>query len=191
MNSINDFILSQGDEARRMNEEKPKARSKVNYVSLKDGESLRGFLLTTDFKMYVAHGDYNKRIKTHTCRDPKHGKDCLSCQHGIKRTKKTIVPFFNADTQQVEIFDASVTAMKAIYCFIDQYEEDSTMTPIVLSRTGNSKSTTYTLMPTRVRAAETLLFELPTNIVIDDDLYSRVLNVPSDEYVLKLIGLAE
>lgn len=191
MANINDFILGKGEDARKKNEEKPMTRKKTIYVKLKDGESIRGFLLTTEFVMYMAHGDFNKRIKTHTCKDPKNGKDCLSCRHGVKRSKKTIVPFYNVDTKQVEIFDASPTAMKAVYSFVDQYEEEATTTPVVLTRSGDDTKTTYTLMPVRVKAAEKALFEVPESVKIDDEFYEGVLNIPDDEYVRQLIGLDE
>lgn len=187
--NINDFILAEGDETRKQVNKKPMERKKTNYVKLRDGESLRGFLLTTDFVMYINHGDFNKRIKSHTCKDPKNGVNCLSCQHGVKRTKKTIVPFYNVDTKQVEIFDASNGAMKAIYAFTDEYEGDSTVTPISLKRAGGGTDTTYSIMPIRVKAAEQSLFEIPKDIKIDAEFYEGVLNVPDDDYVRELLGL--
>lgn len=187
--ALNDYILAQGVEARKKNEEKRPQRSKTNYVRLKDGESMRGFLLTTDFVCYLAHSDFNKGIKTHTCRDPKHGKDCLSCQHDVKRSKKTIVPFYNIDTKQTEVFDASPTAMKAVYAFVDQYEEESTTTAVSLSRSGSDTSTTYTIMPVRIKAAERDLFVVPEGTVITEDFILNVLNIPDDEYVRGLLGL--
>lgn len=186
---LNDLMLADGDDARKEAEKKTD-RSKTNYVKLKDGEQIRGYLLTTRFVMYMNHGDYNKGIKSHTCKDPKHGKDCLSCQNGVKRTKKTIVPFFNIDTKRVEIFDASNKAMKGIYKFTDEYEEESLTTPISLSRSGEDTSTTYTILPVRVKAAEKELFQLPENLpVLDGEFYLGILNPPEDDYIRELLGL--
>jgi hypothetical protein len=185
---LNDLLLAEGDDARK-EAEKKNSRKKVNYVKLKDGGQLRGFLLTTDFKMYFRHGDFEKGIKSHTCKDPKTGKNCLSCQHGVKRTKSTLVPFFNVDTQQVEVFDASNKAMKVIYAYTDQYEEDSTVTAIALIRSGDDTGTTYSLMPIRVKKAEEALFTVPEGVVIDAEFYMGALNPPDDDYVRKLIGL--
>jgi hypothetical protein len=187
---LNDLLLAEGDSARR-EAEKKNSRKKVNYVKLKDGEQLRGFLLTTDLKMYFRHGDFEKGIKSHTCKDPRNGAKCLSCQHGVKRTKSTLVPFFNVDTQQVEVFDASNKAVKVIYAYIDQYEEDATSTPIALIRSGSDTGTTYALMPLRVKAAEKELFKVPEDVVIDAEFYLSALNPPDDEYVRKLLGLGE
>jgi hypothetical protein len=185
---LNDLLLAEGDDA-RTEAEKKSARKKITYVKLKDGGQLRGFLLTTDFKMYYRHGDFEKKIKSHTCKDPKTGKGCISCQHGVKRAKSTIVPFFNVDTQQVEVFDASNKAMKPIYAYKDQYEEDATVTPIALIRSGDDTGTTYNVMPIRVKAAEKELFKVPEDVVIDGEFYLSALNPPDDDYVRKLIGL--
>jgi hypothetical protein len=186
--NANDLFLAEGSDA-RAEAEKKNSRKKTNYVKLKDGEQLRGFLLTSDLKMYFRHGDYEKGIKSHTCKDPRNGKACLSCQHGVKRTKSTLVPFYNVDSQQVEVFDASNKAVKVIYAYIDQYEEDATTTPIALIRSGADTGTTYALMPLRVKAAEKELFQLPTDVVIDAEFYLSALNPPDDDYVRKLIGL--
>lgn len=185
---LNDLLLAEGDEARK-EAEKKNTHKKVNYVKLKDGQQLRGFLLTTDFKMYFRHGDFEKGIKSHTCKDPRTGKNCLSCQHGVKRTKSTLVPFFNVDTQQVEVFDASNKAMKAIYAYKDEYEEEAVTTPIALKRSGDDTTTTYSLMPIRVKKAEEELFKVPVDVVIDAEFYLGALNPPDDEYIRKLIGL--
>jgi hypothetical protein len=185
---LNDLLLAEGDDARK-EAEKKNSRKKVNYVKLKDGGQLRGFLLTTDFVMYMRHGDFEKGIKSHTCKDPKTGKNCLSCQHGVKRTKSTLVPFYNVDSQQVEVFDASNKAMKPIYAYKDQYEEDATVTPIALIRSGDDTGTTYSVMPIRVKAAEKELFKVPEEVVVDADFYLSALNPPDDDYVRKLIGL--
>lgn len=185
---FNDFLLAEGDEARKEAEKKT-SRKKVNYVKLKDGGQLRGFLLTTDLKMYFRHGDFEKKIKSHTCKDPRTGKNCLSCQHGVKRAKSTLVPFFNVDTQQIEVFDASNKAVKPIYAYIDQYEEDATVTPIALIRSGDDTGTTYSIMPIRVKAAEKELFKVPEGVAIDAEFYMGALNPPDDDYIKKLLGL--
>jgi hypothetical protein len=189
--NLNDFILASGDDTRKVLESKPMKKTK--YVNLKDGESLRGFLLTTDLKLYMAHGDFQRKIKTHTCKNPKNlpHMTCLSCQHGVKRSKKAIVPFWNVDTQQIEVFDASLKALKVVLAFIDGYEEESTVTPIALTRSGSGTDTTYTLMPVRVRPAEKLLFVKPENIMLDGDFYRRVLNIPDDMYVKQLLGITD
>lgn len=187
---LNDLILADGEDVRKEGEKKP-SRDKTNYVKLKDGQQLRGFLLTDNFVMYMRHGDYEKGIKSHTCRDPRHGVNCISCQHGVKRVKSTIVPFYNVDTQQVEIFDASNKAMKAIFAFCDEYEGEVTTTAVALKRSGASTDTTYALMPVRIKPAEKELFQVPSDIVIDAEFYMAVLNPPDDEYVKKLIGIAD
>jgi hypothetical protein len=186
--NANDFFLAEGDAA-RAEAEKKNSRKKVAYVKLKDGGQLRGFLLTTNLMMYMRHGDYEKGIKSHTCKDPKNGKNCLSCQHGTKRSKSILVPFFNVDTQQVEVFDASPKASKVVYSYIDEYEEEAVTTPIALKRSGDDTGTTYSLMPIRLKAAEKELFKVPEGVVIDNEFYMNALNPPDDDYIRKLLGL--
>jgi hypothetical protein len=188
MAKLDDLIFAEGDDAKKAIETKP--RQKTNYVKMKDGDQLRGFLLVDKFVMYMNHSDYNNRIKSHVCSGPKHGVDCLSCKHGVKRLKKTIVPFYNIDSKQVEIFDASNGAMKPIYKYVEQYEEEALTTPIVLSRSGNDTGTTYTIMPVRVKAAEKELFVVHEEVVINREFYENILQAPDEEYVRKLIGLA-
>jgi hypothetical protein len=186
---LNDFLLADGDNTRQ--EAESNGRKKTTYVRLKDGESLRGFLLTDSFKMYQAHNDYEKRIKTHTCKNPKNNPElsCLSCTYGVKRTKKAIVPFYNIDTNQVEIFDASKRALKVIYAFVDEYEEEAITTPISLTRSGSDSKTTYSLQAARVKAAEREVFVKPEGILLDNEFYMNALNIPDNEYIKKLIGL--
>jgi hypothetical protein len=189
MANLDELILAVGNEAKEAIAST--VCKKKHYVALKDGQQLRGFLLTTKFVMYISHSDFKQGIKSHVCTDPKHGKSCLSCQYGVRRQKKTIVPFWNVDTKQVEIFDAPNGAMRAIYAYLDEYEDESTTTAIVLMRAGNDTGTRYTLMPIRVKPAEKDLFVIPDNVVIDRHFYESFLQKPSEEYVRKLIGVEE
>jgi hypothetical protein len=114
---------------------------------------------------------------------------CLSCLHGVKRTKKAIVPFYNVDTNEIEIFDASIKALRVVYAFVDEYEEDAIKTPIILTRYGNGKDTAYSLQAAGVRAAERGFFKKPEGIILHQEFYMQVLYIPDDEYNKRLIGL--
>lgn len=197
MSNLDDYLFATGDETRNAIESKPRVADKhprFTYLKLQDGESARGFLLTTNFVLYMKHSDYNNRhIKPHTCKNPKDSPDkvCISCQYGVKRHKRTIVPFYNVDTQAIQVFDATPTAMKGVYQFLDEYEEEALTTPISISRSGSEKDTTYSIIPTRVKPAEKLLFSVPTDVTIDEEFILGVLNVRDDDFILKLIGLPE
>lgn len=178
------FFLAQGEDARREAEKKNVER---NFIRLKDGESVRGFLLSKHFPCYYQHGDYERKIHGHTCADPS-GKHCLSCQHGIKKAKKWAVPIFNVDSKRVEVFEASSKSVKAFYSYLDEYEDDALNTPISLKRSGNDQTTTYTVMPVRVKKDEQELFKRP-DFEVGQDFYEAVLAPPDEEYLRKLLGL--
>ncbi|UOF90990.1 hypothetical protein LSG31_01530 [Fodinisporobacter ferrooxydans] len=191
MIAINNYFLAEGTEARQINDGQQPKRSRIQYINLKDGQFVCGYILTTDFKMYICHDDYSKKIKQHICKNPKDRPDmnCLSCIHNVKREKRTIVPFFNVDTQQVEILAAKTNIMRIIYAFIDEYDDEAMTTPVVLSRSGTAKDTRYTIMPARVKPAEQLLFEKPMDIMLDNKFYQNILVIPEDDYIRKLLGI--
>jgi hypothetical protein len=188
--TVNDVFLAEGDDARKEIEKKSFVKTK--YVKLKDGESIRGFLLDVAPPAYYNHGDYDKGIKSFPCADPKNGKNCLGCQNGIKRTKMLLVPFYNVDTKAIEIFDANAKHGKTIYSFVDQYGDDAVTTPITFKRTGESTSTVYSIMPLPPKAVTTekALFVVPAELVIDRAFYAEVLTIPDADYIRGLIGLA-
>jgi hypothetical protein len=190
MTNLNDLILGQGDDARKAVEDSNKPKSKTNYIRLKSGESVRGYLLTKDFLAFMQHGDFNRKIHSHVCKDPRSGKDCISCKAAVPRSKVWLVPIYDIDAKSVRIFEAKKKYMAAVYNFVDEYEDEAITTPITLSRTGaDAQSTNYSIMPTRVKANEKSLFELPENIEINEDFYMNILNPPSDEYLSELLGL--
>lgn len=196
MENWKNYIVATGDKVRSAIEGKAPIENKhpmFTYLNLKDGESARGFLLTDNFVAYLKHTDFKKGIKSHTCKNPKNlpHVTCLSCEHGVSRQMRTIVPFWNVDTREIQVFDASRTVMKAVYAFMDEYEEDALTTPVVITRSGTAKDTTYSIMPTRVKTAEKLLFSVPDDVKIDDEFIAYVLNIRDDKDIRKLLGLPE
>jgi hypothetical protein len=188
MANLNDFIIGKGEDARKATENAPQ-RQKTNYIRLKDGQSVRGYLLTNSFIAFYQHGDFSRKIHSHVCSDPRNGKECLSCKNGVNRSKVWLVPFYDVDAGEVRVFEAKKKYISSIYSFTDQYEEESTTTPVVLSRSGSdAQSTTYTLMPLRVKANEKDLFKVP-DAKVDDEFYMNVLQPPTEEYLEKLLGI--
>lgn len=177
------FFLAYGADARAEAEKKKVDR---NFVKLKDGESVRGFLLSKHFPVYYQHNDFERKIHAHTCAN---SKSCLSCQHGIKKSKKWAVPIYNVDTKRVELFEASSKSVKNFYSFLDEYEDDALSTPIALKRSGSDQTTTYTVMPIRVKKDEQALFVKPEDIEVTPEFYESVLAPPDEEYLRDLLGL--
>jgi hypothetical protein len=187
--SLKDLIIGSGETARKAVDSQPK--KKTNYIRLKDGQSVRGFLLTTEIIAFFQHGDFANKIHSHVCTNPRHesGKQCLSCEYNVPRSKVWLVPFYDIDAGEIRVFEAKKKYMNGIYSFIDQYEEESTTTPVVLTRSGSdAQSTTYTLMPLRVKPAEKDLFAVP-NVTIDDSFYGDVLQPLSEEYHKQLLRI--
>jgi hypothetical protein len=184
------MILGEGDEARKKAEEKNGNKSKTKYLKLGDGGSMRGYLLTGNFVAYMNHNDYEKGIRSHPCTDPKHGKNCISCKAGVKRAKKVLVPFWDADKKEIVVWDAAASKASVAYGFIDTYGDDAFATPIVFTRTGKDTGTTYTLMPLPPKAAKEVGAP-PEDVVIDRAFWEAVMAAPDEDYVRELIGAAK
>lgn len=180
------FFLAYGEDARAEAEKKKVDR---NFIRLKDGESVRGFLLSKHFPAYQQHNDFERKIHPHTCADPKKEKDCLSCQHNVPKSKKWAVPIYNVDTKRIELFEASGKAVKNFYSFIDEYEEDALTTPITIKRSGSDQTTTYSVMPVRVKKDEQALFVRPDDVEVTLEFYEAVLAPPDEQYLRGLLGL--
>lgn len=189
-----DFLLAYGDEAR-----KEALKGGTEYIKLKDGESVRGFFPTTKYVMILEHNDFEKKINTHMCRDPHHRKDCLSCQHGVKRVKTFVIPFYNVDKKVVQLWKISQDEnskkknkhMTVVERFFEQYEGAVENTPVTLSRSGTKAETSYQIMPIppNQAAKQKDLFVLPDDIVIDKEFFAFHLTPPDEAFQRKLLKL--
>lgn len=196
--------MASGEEAREINEQSSEQRLKINYIRLKEGEFVRGYLLgdvvvkTVDgedktvpqYHMFASHGDWQRRIHNHACSDPRNATNCLSCQQGVARDKLTIVPFWDIDARELRIWTAKKGHMRDLYSFFDLYGEDSTKTPVFIKRVGKGKETKYQVLPAPpTKPAEKKLWEYPSDVVIDDSVYMSVVQPPKEDYLRKLLGL--
>jgi hypothetical protein len=107
----------------------------------------------------------------------------------VPKSKKWAVPFYNVDTKRLEIFQASSKSVKAFYSFLDEYEDDALTTPLTIKRSGSDQTTTYTVMPVRVKKDEQALFTRPEDLTVDQNFYAEVLAPPEEDYLKKLLGL--
>lgn len=189
---MNNFIVAEGEEAKRISEQSSEPSQKIPYVRLKGGESIRVRLLDKDFPSYYNHNDYEKRIPSHLCTAPRAGMSCKSCDAGIKRSIKYLVPLFNVDTQEVMLWDASKKHIQGLYALIDTYGDEVTSEVFQLKRTGNgAQDTTYSFIPlppkqkTGINLGEVVAFERGTQE--RSDFYSSVLRPPTEEYLAKIL----
>lgn len=181
-----------GDEAR-----KAATQNKREFLKLQDGESVRGFFPTKNYISFLEHGDFDRKINSHLCKDPHHKKDCLSCQHGVKLSKAFIVPFYDVDKQQILLWkttapqDKKSKHLDVLEGFFNQYEDDATSTPVVFSRSGEKASTSYSIMviPPKQVEKNKDLFVLPDDLVIDKQFYSELISPPDEAYHRKLLKL--
>lgn len=180
MSSAHDLILAEGDESRKLNERK--AGRKVRF--LKSGQSFRGRFITTKFSTFAQHGDFEKRIQSHACLDPKNRKDCVSCAAGVKRTNKTIVPWYDIDTGEIVVRDMSRTAMATIYAAVDQYGEDLTTDTFQVAMGDKGAVGVMYIKPKKGEEFP----QTPEDVVIDEDLLTYVMNVKTPDEIRELIG---
>lgn len=190
---MNQFFV-EGDEAKRRAEQSS-STTKVNYLSLKAGESKKVVLLDMKFPMYYGHGDFNLRIPSHLCTSTATSK-CRSCQAGVRRMAKYLVPFFDLEAKEILYWDTTKKHIACVYSAIDEYGEDVLTTPFIMKRTGSgAQDTSYSFMPMSPKQqkdfpipAEAQPFEFGSQE--RSDAYNSVIRVPSDEYLDKILANA-
>jgi hypothetical protein len=192
---VNDnYILNEGEAAKQQAEEPSSYGKKNNYVNLKAGESIKVILLDMNFPNYAGHGDYNLKIPSHVCTAPRPGMSCKSCDAGIKRSIKYLVPMWDVDKKEVVIFDTSKKHISSVYSIIDTYGEDVKDEVFLLKRTGaGAQDTSYNFipLPPKQKAGITL----PDDVKVLElgsqersDFYANILRAPSEEYLAKIFA---
>jgi uncharacterized protein YdhG (YjbR/CyaY superfamily) len=188
------YFVAEGNEAKAQAEAPSVQHVKNNYVRLKAGESIRVILLDASFPNYAGHGDYNLKIPSHVCTAPRAGMECKSCDAGIKRSIKYLVPFYDVDAKQVVLFDTSKKHVASVYNIIDTYAEDVYDEVFLLKRTGASaQDTSYSLIP--LPPKQKVGLSLPDDVKVLEmgsqersDFYANILRAPSDEYLAKIFA---
>ena len=190
------FLVSEGEEAKRQAEQPTDNGNykKNTYVKLKAGESIRVILLDDKFPNYYGHGDYNARILSHLCTAPRAGMPCKSCDLGIKRSMKYLIPFYDVDKKEIVLWDTNQTHVKSVYAIIDTYGEDVTGEVFLLKRTGSgAKDTVYSFIPLPPKQKAGIA--LPEDVQPFEfgsqersDFYASILRAPSEDYLNKLLG---
>lgn len=188
------YFIAEGNEAKTQAEETTNFGKKNVYVKLKAGESIRVILLDKDFPNYAGHGDFAQKIPSHICTAPRAGMPCKSCDAGIKRSIKYLVPMYDCDSKQVVLFDTSKKHVSTVYSIIDTYEEDVYNEVFLLKRSGSGpQDTSYSFIP--LPAKQKAGLALPSDVKVLEfgsqersDFYASILRAPSDEYLAKILA---
>ena len=151
-------------------------------------------LLDSAFPNYAGHGDYAQKIPSHVCTAPRPGMSCKSCDAGIKRSIKYLVPFYDVDKKEVMLFDTSKKHVASVYSIIDTYGEDVKDEVFLLKRTGSGpQDTSYNLIP--LPPKQKVGISLPDDVKVLEfgsqersDFYANILRAPSDEYLAKIFA---
>ena len=188
------YIINEGNEAKLQAEAPTVQHVKNNYVRLKAGESIRVILLDQNFPNYAGHGDYAQKIPSHVCTAPRSGMECKSCDAGIKRSIKYLVPLYDVDKKEIVLFDTSKKHVASVYSIIDTYGEDVNDEVFLLKRTGSgAQDTSYNFIP--LPPKQKVGLGLPDDVKILEfgsqersDFYANILRAPSDEYLAKIFA---
>jgi uncharacterized protein YdhG (YjbR/CyaY superfamily) len=188
------YIINEGNEAKQQAEEPSNFGKKNNYVRLKAGESIKVILLDMNFPSYAGHGDFAQKIPSHVCTAPRSGMECKSCDAGIKRSIKYLVPLYDVEKKEVVLFDTSKKHVSSVYSIIDTYAEDVYGEVFLLKRTGSGpQDTSYNFIP--LPPKQKVGISLPDDVKVLEansqersDFYSNILRAPSDEYLAKIFA---
>lgn len=188
------YFIAEGNEAKMQAEAPTVQRVKNNYVKLKAGESIRVVLLDKDFVNYAGHGDYAQKIPSHLCTAPRSGMACKSCDAGVKRSIKYLVPLYDVDKKEIFLWDTSKKHVASVYSIIDTYGEDVYDEVFQLKRTGSgAQDTTYSFIPLPPKQKAGL--GLPEDVKPfvfgsqeRSDFYSNILRAPSEDYLNKILS---
>lgn len=179
--SVRNLILAEGDESRELNEKKRSSR-RVRF--LKAGQKFRGRFLTTKFITFVQHGDFEKKIPSHACLDPRGKTNCPSCQAGVKRTNKTLVFWYDVETGEIVVRDVSKSGMATVYAAVDQYGDDLTTDTFDISMGEKGMINVLYVKPKKGEEFP----PTPDDIEIDDDLLAYVMGVRTEDEIKAMLS---
>ena len=75
------------------------------------------------------------------------GAECECCKAGLKRTLKIMMPLFNNETQQIELWERGINQIKDLQTMLAEYGDLSQETfKIVRSGKAKSKDTKYSMV---------------------------------------------
>lgn len=140
---VTNVFVASGKQVKE-NINKPEISSNV-FIRLDDGQHVRIVFFPNEedlFQQYYSHSDFKKKIFSHPCLI----NDCPSCDAGIKRTTKILVPVYDLDADEIRIIDASARQLSNICQILDEYADEPGLA-FKYSRTGKQLDTVYSLTP--------------------------------------------
>lgn len=191
MSDVSNLIVAEGDEAREMNERQGNGRK---VVFLKEGQSFRGRFIGTDFKAFIQHGKFvskgsPKNIPSHACLDPKAKREgrettCPSCKADVPKSTRTLVFWYNIDTDQIVVRDVAKKNMASIYDVVDTYADTIGDT---VFKVAQGTQGALSILPVPAKKGETFP-PTPEDLVIDAGILTYVMGVRTEAEILELIA---
>jgi len=183
VSDVASLIMAQGDEAREINERK---RSSTKIRFLKAGQKFRGRFLTAskDFILYAQHGDYEAKIRSHACLDPKGKTNCPSCKAGVKRSIKTLIAFYDIETGEIVVKDVAKGNMETVYSAVTTYGDDLTTDTFDIS-VGEKGA--ITVMYVKPKKGEEFPVT-PEGLKLDEDSLRYVMGIKTAPEIEEMLG---
>ncbi|MBC9786507.1 hypothetical protein H1S01_18800 [Heliobacterium chlorum] len=170
------------------------------YMRLKDGESVRVRLLSTeDYVEYRSHGSFAHGIYTQPCIKPT-GQACAHCEAAssgeegfdvLRARNRYMFAFADVDEGILRVFDASKGQALGLIDTIEQYAGDIHDVAFMFKRTGSRKDTVYSLNPIlKLNAKDREKFDQLADTVVEDSFFEQVLQPRNREQQIKELQTA-
>ncbi|MBC9786396.1 hypothetical protein H1S01_18230 [Heliobacterium chlorum] len=192
------IITAKGKDAKAsLNKKVEKIDFKKLYIRLKDGESCRVRLLSTeDYCEYLAHASYANGIYTQPCITPV-GEKCALCEasnvkakgfDGLYAKKRYLFAFADIDMGQLRLFDATKGQAQQLIAAIEQYAYDLETYAFLFKRTGNKVDTNYSLSPIlRLKHEDKEKFANFDGLTVESDLFESGLQARTRNQQIALL----
>lgn len=173
------------------------------FIRLKEGESVRVRLLTAeDYVEYTAHGSFSHGIYNTPCLAPLL-RDCPLCKAskvGGDEWSKALYPksrylfaMADLDSGEVKVFDATRGQARGLIETINEYADELDEIAFTFKRTGNAKSTVYSLNAMTAKKFKDVkeAFEKFDEVTVDIPFYEERLQPKGAEYLVHLLDEAK
>ena len=190
-------MRKRGSEVTFTNNYEEKVKAKDVRLTLKDGESVKVVICTTeDYYQYPAHNDFNHGIFPQAC----HEENCPLCAvaalgdefKALKVRDRYKFAFYVIDQDKIMAFDATAGQAKKLKDQIteDYYEDIEFGAVFTFKRVGNGKDTSYTLSlisERKLTAKDKEAIEKYKGYHIPDEFFEDITEPVMKGYVYKLL----
>lgn len=174
---------------------------KKAYIKLKDGESVRVRLLSTeDYVEYMGAGDFNIGLYTTADISGVTGRKdpyTIAANAGIEKfeklypKKRYLFAFADVDSGDIRVFDATKGQGEKIMDQIEEYAEaiEEGKHIFTFKRVGEKTETTYNLMPVmkKLTAADQEKLQVFDNVDVPEDFFESVLIPKTEDQKIELL----